>query len=310
MNGIERILCPVDLSDNSLAAIELATSLAKHYDAVLVFIYVAPQWLPDESMLGTEYIEAVIADDKKSLEQLRPAQESIRFEHQFSQGNPGPQIVRAAEDCDLIVMSTHGQSGVLRLLMGSVAEYVIRHASCPVLTVKNPKAKLNAANKPESKVARQRFATEAMHHVNPIQGFEKITDVVAELDRANQTAAPVVDERGKCIGILTTTDIARYRELQKRYEEHDESVIDEIFETDKYGQRRATNLDFDQVRRHMTSPVITVSNQDSCRQARELFAKNPTIHHLVVLDAEEHPIGLLDTKDVGSDEDVSSTAEI
>jgi nucleotide-binding universal stress UspA family protein len=58
----------------------------------------------------------------------------------LTDGEPYAEILRVAEDdgCDLIVMGTHGRTGLRRLLMGSVAEQVLRQASCPVLTVKTP----------------------------------------------------------------------------------------------------------------------------------------------------------------------------
>ena len=97
-----------------------------------------------------------------------------------------------------------------------------------------------------------------MHQLRPVRCFDKIKQVLAELEKVGQTAAPVVDDLGCCIGILTKTDIARFHSLLKRFEARDPSVIDEMFETNEFGQRRSINLDFDQVKRHMTSPVVTI----------------------------------------------------
>jgi nucleotide-binding universal stress UspA family protein len=69
-------------------------------------------------------------------------------EHWIFQGDPATEILAAAEKikCDLIVMGTHGRTGLGRLLMGSVAEQVVRKAPCPVLTVKTPLPAARSSN--------------------------------------------------------------------------------------------------------------------------------------------------------------------
>jgi len=71
-----------------------------------------------------------------------PSDPSVSFEHKLLAGDPAAAIVEAAdqENVDLIVLGTHGRTGLTRLLMGSVAENVVRKAKCPVLTVKHPSA--------------------------------------------------------------------------------------------------------------------------------------------------------------------------
>ena len=298
MSKITTILCPVDLSPNSRNVIELATSLALHHKAELVFQFVCPLWVPDVASDGRISMEQTIERDREELRLVRPTDSRVTYKHLLSHGNPGPQIVQTARDCDMVVMSMHGYTGLSRILMGSVAEYVVRHADCPVLTVKNPKpekAKQLAAlpqGLPEVPV------TKAMNHVTPVHCFDKIEAVAEELKQAGQTAAPVVDGSGRCIGILTQTDIDHYRELKDRYEAHDETVIDEMFETDSYGMRRPDNLDFDQVQRHMSKPVVTISNNESTTKARELFEAEPSMHHLVVIDDQKRALGIVDHVDV------------
>lgn len=306
MTRKQRILCPVDLSDNSLSTIDLATSVAKQDNATLVFMYVAPQWLPEEAMLSSDYIRSTVAADKQQFMDLRPTDDSIPYEHLFVDGNPGPEIVKASRDCDMVVMSTHGHSGIMRFLMGSVAQYVMRNATCPVVTYKGT----NMAAEPEKERERQpkHFITDVMRHVRPIRGYQPMERVIGELDQAKQTGAPVVDEMGCCIGILTKSDIDKYLDLQQRYEARDETVIDEIFETDEFGQRRTGNCDFDQVHRHMTSPAVTIPNHETCQKAQLLFEHNSDIHHLVVIDEVEHPIGILTTGDLKECEGVTPSA--
>lgn len=311
MSTFNRVICPVDLSDAGTQAIELATLVAKQNNATLMFLYVEPVWLPEEAMFGSDYVRKISDDDKASLELLKPTDPSVPCSHQMVVGNAGPEIVVASKTADTIVMSTHGRSALGRILMGSVAHYVLRHAKCPVILVKTTKApqrksdpKKDMEIKPTEKSEKPRsfstdaqateFITKVMHHVDPIHEFEKIEQVLRVLDRAGETAAPVVDGAGKCIGILTKTDIEKYRSLKRRFEDRDETVIDEMFEVDQYGQRRAENDNFDTVGRHMTRGVISVSNSGAVTDAVELFEQNSDIHHLVVMDEDMHAVGIVD----------------
>jgi len=82
-----------------------------------------------------------LGEAEAELEQLQ-LPDDIRAERRFARGDPAEQILRVANEihADLIVMGTHGRTGLERLLMGSVAEQVLRQAPCPVLTVRNPSA--------------------------------------------------------------------------------------------------------------------------------------------------------------------------
>lgn len=326
----ERILCPVDLSPNSQGSIELASSIAKEYGAKLTFIYIAPQWLPTETIADSDYIRAALEYDEQAFKKVEPTETGIDCEHIFQQGNPGPEIVAASENFDLVVMSTHGHTGFLRLLMGSVAEYVLRHVSCPVLTCKvvekkKKESESQAPDKTETPApvstvdsedteqvaptdpsadpapapdvkTPQKFVTESMHHVRPIHEFDSMETVIDELKRAGEDAVPVINAHGSCHGILTRSDINHYRELKERLDDRDESVLDEVFETDEYGQRRPTTSDFEKVERHMTTGVVTIDNTATCQEAAELLARHPRIHHLVVVDHTNHPVGVLDSR--------------
>lgn len=72
------------------------------------------------------------------LEQVKPTDPTVPYVHRLVMGNPADEIVRLAEEenADLIVMATHGRTGIGRVLMGSVAEAVVRRAKCPVFTLK------------------------------------------------------------------------------------------------------------------------------------------------------------------------------
>ncbi|MEO8499029.1 MAG: universal stress protein, partial [Planctomycetota bacterium] len=77
------------------------------------------------------------------LDKIVPSDPTVPCEHLLLLGDPAHQLVELAnkQSVDLIVIGTHGRTGLFRALMGSVAESVVRHATCPVITVKHPKHK-------------------------------------------------------------------------------------------------------------------------------------------------------------------------
>jgi len=140
MLPITTVLYPTDFSDCASQALELASCLASDYGARLVICHVH---VPEVIVFGElPPVPPEPLDDQQAvqarLEKLRPYDPTILFEHVLCEGDPATEILRLARTmpCDLIVMGTHGRTGVRRLLMGSVAEEVLRGAPCPVLTVK------------------------------------------------------------------------------------------------------------------------------------------------------------------------------
>jgi nucleotide-binding universal stress UspA family protein len=140
----ERILFPTDFSDHARHAQEYAVSLAREYGAELLVIHVVQlySYVVDFGMDSSRQFETVTDTLKKLLDGLldelaaEPFQVSGRLEH----GDPLGEIVRVAreESCDLIVMGTHGRGALEHVLLGSVAEKVVRKAPCPVLSVRLP----------------------------------------------------------------------------------------------------------------------------------------------------------------------------
>lgn len=139
MLPIRTILHPTDFSPHSDYAFRLACSLARDYGAKLVLLHVAqpPMAFAGEGVLiqPPEFDPEPL---REQLQQMKPMDPMIRTEHRLVQGDPIPEILEIAEESkvDLIVLGTHGRSGLGRLLMGSVAEQIVRQATCPVLTVK------------------------------------------------------------------------------------------------------------------------------------------------------------------------------
>jgi nucleotide-binding universal stress UspA family protein len=141
MTEIHTILHPTDFSGNSSSAFRLACSLARDFGARLVVLHVQPAPIALGGEIGPVR-EATAAVRDALWEQLTavvPDDRGIPVEHRLRVGDEAAEIVDVAKEagCDLIVMGTHGRTGLGRLLMGSVAEQVLRHASCPVLTVKS-----------------------------------------------------------------------------------------------------------------------------------------------------------------------------
>jgi nucleotide-binding universal stress UspA family protein len=135
----QRILFATDFSPASDAALKYATALARDSGARLLIVHVEELPTPyagGEMMLPQpEYPNPEI---RKMLEAVVPTDKNVPYEHHLLLGTAAEDIVRLAteEKADLIVIGTHGRTGLKRVLMGSVAEAVMRHAHCPVLTLK------------------------------------------------------------------------------------------------------------------------------------------------------------------------------
>ncbi|HUY25916.1 MAG TPA: universal stress protein [Candidatus Binataceae bacterium] len=137
MPSFDKILCPVDFDQNSILALKLASELARERNAALYLLHVVALPPGPEVALPFGKMEAAA---RTKLERL--AKENIggkiRYEIEIVMGDPGLEVLQVAKrlGADLIVMATHGRKGLSHLLLGSVAERVVRGAPCPVLTVK------------------------------------------------------------------------------------------------------------------------------------------------------------------------------
>ncbi|MBY0512300.1 MAG: universal stress protein [Gemmataceae bacterium] len=134
MIHVTRILYPTDFSTYSNQAYFHALGLAETYGASLTVVYVYTPGSKDAAGGDRRYW-------RTQLEQVRPANPDIPVSHVVLEGDPATEIARYAADAgiDVIVIGTHGRTGVDRLVMGSVAEKVMREAPCSVLVVKLPK---------------------------------------------------------------------------------------------------------------------------------------------------------------------------
>lgn len=154
-----RILCPVDLSEFSLAALRMAAKVAESSHAVLDVlhvvhnpfdeIYMTSIAQSDPALFDADMIEphkrarVVRATEERAEVLLKQfcqsgLPEKAQTRYHIRRGDPFEAILDASEDfqTDLLVLATHGRTGIQRLVIGSVAEKIVRHATCPVLTVK------------------------------------------------------------------------------------------------------------------------------------------------------------------------------
>jgi len=142
-----RILSPVDFHDNSLAALEYAAQFARQYDATVYLLHVIPPdelhrhrdvYRPEESGgADIHWAEKVAKEKLHEIAQQRLSG-GIRYEILTRVGDAAVSILAAAAEvgAELIVMATHGRMGLSHFFLGSVAEQVVREASCPVLTIR------------------------------------------------------------------------------------------------------------------------------------------------------------------------------
>lgn len=140
MLHIQNILVPLDLSEGHEHALGVAHSLARDHLArmTLVTVPALPVQTISEVYLSPQDSPTLIEEARNRLVSIATKITDRPVEISVVMGMAGAEIVQAAVDsqADLIVMETHGRSGLSRVLLGSVAEYVLRHAPCPVLTIK------------------------------------------------------------------------------------------------------------------------------------------------------------------------------
>jgi len=135
----KKILFATDFSPASDNALQYATALARDSGAELCIAHVEEMPMPyaggEMYFAAPEYPNPEV---RRMLEAVIPPDPTVKFRHRLEMGTAADDIVRVAEEenADLIIIGTHGRTGLMRVLMGSVAESVMRYAKCPVLTVK------------------------------------------------------------------------------------------------------------------------------------------------------------------------------
>jgi universal stress protein A len=145
MLPFKKILCPTDFSAPSCEAASAASEMAKAFSATLVLVHVVEP-LPAAAVAASGYPIDVEALERSLVERAQTQLHDFARKHigkgitttlRASRGSVAPTILEMGEeeDVDLIVIATHGETGLRHVLLGSIAEKVVRHAVCPVLTV-------------------------------------------------------------------------------------------------------------------------------------------------------------------------------
>ena len=144
--SFQKILCPIDFSPGSQQAMRVAARLANEADAELVLVhswYVPPMAFSGEAALSPDILQELSDDAARGLASATRDLATFgvkRVTSQLLTGAPWHEIVAVAEQdpaYDLVVVGTHGRTGLARILLGSVAERIIRHAPCSVLAVRS-----------------------------------------------------------------------------------------------------------------------------------------------------------------------------
>jgi nucleotide-binding universal stress UspA family protein len=151
MLPFKKILCPTDFSEPAFAALKRAEELARHFSAELIVAHVIPTVPGPHSFPDPQasfkfdvplYQQELAIHAEKMVKELVSHQiaAEVRARDLVTTGEAAPEILRIAqqERADLIVIASHGLTGWRRLVHGSVAEKVVRQATCPVLTIMAP----------------------------------------------------------------------------------------------------------------------------------------------------------------------------
>ena len=163
MSVIKKILVPTDFSEASRESLRYACTVADALSASLHIIHVnqnpyVPGGFLDFYTLPPGFFQEIERATSQDLAALLTAEEMVKYRATLVQriGAPGHEILdylRQQGDIDLVVMATHGRGGAARLMMGSVADKVIRGAPCPVLTVRTAGESGEHANPADAQLA-------------------------------------------------------------------------------------------------------------------------------------------------------------
>ena len=136
------VLCPTDFSDTSYRAVDYGLRFARNASGTLILTHVIH--VPAGDLYGRDHMlsfdEATRAVEQRLADLVRTRLEGYpKCQLRVAIGDPAEEIIKIAKDtrADLIITSTHGRSGLVHLVIGSVAEKIIRHAPCPVFVVRS-----------------------------------------------------------------------------------------------------------------------------------------------------------------------------
>jgi nucleotide-binding universal stress UspA family protein/predicted transcriptional regulator len=196
-----KIMCPVDFDDSSLEALDAAARIARDNDGTLIVLHIVPMVIMPTGM--PVYVDVYKGQEdvarRKLIEIARTRLAGIKYELMVKMGIPAESILQVERKLspDLLVMATHGRKGFSHFFLGSVAEVVLRQATCPVMTIR-------AGQNRRSMVA-------GWMTVNPVTAAptDKLSTVRAKMAEGEFRCVPVLDN-GKLVGMVTDRDLRQH----------------------------------------------------------------------------------------------------
>jgi nucleotide-binding universal stress UspA family protein len=152
MLEMRTILCPTDLSEPALAAFRMACALARDRGARVVVLHAYPTPANRADALDRARDPNFEADLVETLRAHAGQHLGVVVDYRVEEGDPVECILRSARGCDVLVMGTHGWTGIRRAMLGSVTEEVLRKAPCPVVAVR-PESRIPAESPREPEPA-------------------------------------------------------------------------------------------------------------------------------------------------------------
>ncbi|HYA35031.1 MAG TPA: CBS domain-containing protein [Candidatus Binataceae bacterium] len=198
----KNILCPVDFDDSSMAALHTAREIAHTHDGTVFLLHVVPMIIQPTGM--PVYVDLYKSQEEVAWTKLRELARrelaSVKHELIVSMGDPAATILRTIRKVgpDVLVMATHGRRGFSRFFLGSVAEMVLREATCPVLTVRPGAIDRNMVGT---------WMTTDPVTANP---SEKLSQVRVRMSEGEFRSIPVVGDDGRLVGVITDRDLRRH----------------------------------------------------------------------------------------------------
>jgi nucleotide-binding universal stress UspA family protein len=172
---IRKLLVPVDFSETSRSALHYAVSLAKPFKAEILLLHVVePVTAPAPDFMVTETVELALRLQEEAVRLLHQWRIEVAGESVIKEvvrtGSPYYEIVEAADEhnADLIVLGTHGRTGLAHLLLGSTAERVVHHSHCPVLVVRNRKQMSDPVSKQKTSSLKSEAKTNKQRQASPV----------------------------------------------------------------------------------------------------------------------------------------------
>ena len=191
-----KILCPIDFDHDSTAVLETVETLARLGDCTIILLNVAPIVVHGGGFADVNQAQIDFAHSRLG-EIARKHLAGLRFETMAPAGDPANEILKAATEAkvDLIVMAKHGHKGLSHLIIGSVAEKVIRQAPCPVLAI--PAGTLDP---------KKTVGVWMTRHPITAAADETLASIQIKMEHGGFRSMPIVAD-GKPIGIITDRDL-------------------------------------------------------------------------------------------------------